>query len=304
MMQQIRVCNYVTISAFTFILYDILINMNKEIDYVWNYRRNDRTDLRVLTCLKIQRIVVQFIFIFGRYYGLVFLAVVFAVNNATGLSISVCKIYYYYVILAGTVLYAPACNIVLAMRLDVLYRFHNGGPNPGYRRLLSCLIIGESLVEFTVCIVMALRTRTEVVIPPSLVPWPGCMLSSNITPSLTLASWVSALLVSTILCAMTVKEAFRNKKLSFNELKEMQAMFKVILRDSVAFYFLIFAILLVSTVMLLLVQNELAALPMSLLVPIYSYCVSRMILNIRNADQNRRPEIPLVVITPAPENPA
>ncbi|KIK90914.1 hypothetical protein PAXRUDRAFT_658178 [Paxillus rubicundulus Ve08.2h10] len=209
MVQQIRVCNYVTISALTFILYDIAINMDKEITYIWNYRRNHRNGVRIPNRVKIQRIVIQFLFIFGRYYGLFFLTVVFAGTLSSSLPsrfpqshvrctsqqchrsfhLGSCKIYYYYIILAGAVLYTPACNVVLAMRLEVLYRFHNGGPNPSYRKLLGCLVAGEFLVEFAVCIIMALRTTTEVLSPPSLVPWSGCLLGSNITPSLTLASW-------------------------------------------------------------------------------------------------------------------
>ncbi|KAF8844595.1 hypothetical protein BDN67DRAFT_962978 [Paxillus ammoniavirescens] len=33
------------------------------------------------------------------------------------------------------------------MRLDVLYQFHNGGPNLSYWILLGCLVIGELLVS-------------------------------------------------------------------------------------------------------------------------------------------------------------
>ncbi|KAF8840856.1 hypothetical protein BDN67DRAFT_967902 [Paxillus ammoniavirescens] len=99
---------------------------------------------------------------------------------------------------------------------------------------------------------------------------------------------------------MAVKETFRDKELSFNELKDMQITLEVI-----------FAILLVPTVVLVVMQNELAALPMSILVPIYSYCVSHLILNIRGADRNRCSEdgldnpdaLPLAITTPTPEDP-
>ncbi|KAF8844594.1 hypothetical protein BDN67DRAFT_1008104 [Paxillus ammoniavirescens] len=73
MMQQIHICDYVIISALTFILYDIMINMDKEIAYVWNYCRNDCDNLHIPIRMKVWQIVIQFLFILGRYYGLVFL---------------------------------------------------------------------------------------------------------------------------------------------------------------------------------------------------------------------------------------
>ncbi|KAF9227067.1 hypothetical protein BS17DRAFT_806333 [Gyrodon lividus] len=312
MMEQIRICNYVTISALAFTLYDIVTNLDKEIDLVWKYRRNDGNDPHVLTYIKVLHIFVQVLFIFGRYYGLVFLTVVFAVNNATGLSISVCKLYYYYVILAGAVLYGPTVNFILAVRLDAMYRFPNGAPNSGFRKLLTCLVIGDFLVEFTICVIIALRTAAEVVRPSPWVSWPGCILSSEMTPSLTLVSWLTALLVSTIFCAMTLNRVFREKefKFSLKEMKTMQPTLTIVVRDGVSFYFLIFAILLVSTVILAVVQNEFAALPMSFLIEIYSYCVSRLILNLRDANNRICPEdgpdgpdavLPLVTFAPAPQ---
>jgi len=58
----------------------------------------------------------------------------------------------------------------------------------------------------------------------------------------------------------------------------------VFLYDGVTFYFLTFVVVLISTVVLTVVQNELSALPVSLLVAIYSYCASRLILNIRKVE--------------------
>lgn len=111
LMAQLRICNYVTgercrpggegirylqtllVSALVFMLYDIIINLEKEvglflllwkegidigilqIPLVWRYRQNDHAsslhDFR-----RLRQVLVHFVFIFSRYYGLVFLSCV------------------------------------------------------------------------------------------------------------------------------------------------------------------------------------------------------------------------------------
>ncbi|KAF9232677.1 hypothetical protein BU15DRAFT_80980 [Melanogaster broomeanus] len=291
-MQQIRTVNNVTISTLAFMLYDIIINLKEEvrlspcnietdmniaqIHWVWKNNQKDGNGLHIPACMKLLQIFVQFLFIFSRFYGLVCLTIMFAGTSSGAQSAA------NFCLSAGTVLYTPAVNVILAVRLDAMHRVCNGS-STNYRRLLCLLVIGQFLVEFTTCVFMAVRTAADVVSPPPWFPWPGCMSSSQSTPAFTLASWLTALLCSiAIFCAMALKNAFCGQSLV--EIRNDMPTLKVVLRDTVAFYFLIFAILLASTVVLMVVQNELSALPMPLLVATYSYCVSRLILNIRGAD--------------------
>ncbi|KIJ60056.1 hypothetical protein HYDPIDRAFT_32630 [Hydnomerulius pinastri MD-312] len=312
-LEQIRICNNVTISAVAFMLYDIATNLDKEISLVWTYRQDQDQDHGVTTrehipaCKKIRRVIVQFLFIFGRYYGLVFLILMFSVNNSTGLSVALQAILQLPdPVSAGEVLYTTAVDVILAMRLDALYKLSGGTHKRRYRSLLASLVIGDILVDFGICIVMAVRTQTEVVSPPPGVPWRGCMTSSQYTPALTLTSWLTSLLVATIFCAMTLKNALPGREWSFRAMSRYQPMLKVFLRDGVLFYLLVFAILLVSTVVIIVVQNELSDLPLSILVGIYSYCASRLILNPRitcAGDSIQGPDsLPPMTFTDAPQD--
>ncbi|KAN0091498.1 hypothetical protein V8E55_005064 [Tylopilus felleus] len=268
-MVQLRISNYVTLSALMFMLYDIIINLEKEILLVWDYRQNHDLAGPPSSCRRVKQVLVHVLFIFSRYYGLVFLACVWLlllVNNTTGLSVMVtspessCKRYYYYLILAGTVIYMTIVNVILAMRINALYKANQG-----------CGVLLGSLVDFSVCAVVAVRSTGEVVSAPSRIPWLGCMMNSHVTPALTLASWLTALLVSTIFCVMTVKNIlFDNLPRQDRSSWFPYPRTRVLLYDGVTCYFLVTAIVLVSTVVLTVVQNEYSVLP-----------ASRLILNIR-----------------------
>ncbi|KAF8554769.1 hypothetical protein OG21DRAFT_1484405 [Imleria badia] len=289
LMTQLRICNYVTISALVFMLYDIIINLQKEIPLVWVYRQDNDHAGPIHYFRRVKQVLVHLLFILSRYYGLVFLTTLFAVNNTTELSVTVyisfrelfarvlpipisCKKYYYYHILAGTVLYVTIVNVILAMRINALY-----GRKRCWAIFLGSLVIGEFLVDISICVVMAVHSTDDVVSPPPWIPWRGCMISSRITPALTLASWLTALLVSTIFCVMTLKNILFN---THEDMLRLPPRTRVLLQDGVTLYFLMFLIVLASAVVLTVIQNELSAMPVSLLVAIYSYCASRLILNI------------------------
>ncbi|KAI6033295.1 hypothetical protein EDC04DRAFT_2213453 [Pisolithus marmoratus] len=87
--RQLRVFNYVTISCAAFIIYDILTNLDKEIPLIWGYYHNFTEHISWRR--RARRILVQTLFVFGRYYALIFLVAFFTVNNHQGFSISVCE---------------------------------------------------------------------------------------------------------------------------------------------------------------------------------------------------------------------
>ncbi|KAG6371895.1 hypothetical protein JVT61DRAFT_8901 [Boletus reticuloceps] len=65
--------NYIAMSSICFLVYDILINLDKEVEYIWKARWTASKAL----------------FIFGRYYGLGFISASFAVSTTIGLSAEV-----------------------------------------------------------------------------------------------------------------------------------------------------------------------------------------------------------------------
>ncbi|KIK24782.1 hypothetical protein PISMIDRAFT_677877 [Pisolithus microcarpus 441] len=91
--------NPATVSCLAFLVYDILTNLDKEIPLIWRYYHNTDGDEHIPWRGRARRILVQTLFIFGRYYAPLYLTIYFAVNNHQGFSVPVCKDYYYYLLL-------------------------------------------------------------------------------------------------------------------------------------------------------------------------------------------------------------
>ncbi|KAG6336637.1 hypothetical protein ID866_2444 [Astraeus odoratus] len=69
---QIRLINYLTISSATFLVYDILTNLDKEVPLIWRYYHNHNHD-GASWRLRARRALIQTLFVFGRYYALLYL---------------------------------------------------------------------------------------------------------------------------------------------------------------------------------------------------------------------------------------
>ncbi|KAI6131537.1 hypothetical protein EDD16DRAFT_862950 [Pisolithus croceorrhizus] len=72
---QIRLVNYITLSSLVFVVYDVLTNLDKEIPLIWRYYHNTDGDEHISWRGRARRILVQTLFIYGRYYAPVFLVV-------------------------------------------------------------------------------------------------------------------------------------------------------------------------------------------------------------------------------------
>ncbi|KAI6116897.1 hypothetical protein EDD16DRAFT_1038070 [Pisolithus croceorrhizus] len=70
---QNRIVNYVTISCVAFLVYDILTNLDREVPLIWRYYNNANNDEHLSWRGRARRILVQMLFVFGRYYALLYL---------------------------------------------------------------------------------------------------------------------------------------------------------------------------------------------------------------------------------------
>ncbi|KAI6042303.1 hypothetical protein EDC04DRAFT_3139279 [Pisolithus marmoratus] len=302
---QIRVLNYVTLSSAAFLVYDVLINLDKEVchvtfqsttsrarlhlaqvHFIWRYYHN--TDETPISWpYRLRRILVQALFIFGRYYGLLYLVVYFVVYNHYGLSVSLyainigsvwrtltvssgsCQGFYYYYILAGEILYTTLVNIILVMRLNALYRVVYGMEGlKKYQFFLAAVVITELVIELSTSISAATWSHDKVVEPPAGVPWPGCLLSESPNNTLMLPGWIVAILVATTLFGLTLHllfssmrwrlKSFRDLTISNikEEIRSIQPTTQMLIRDSVLFYIPILAMLVASVVVVSTVYNS------------------------------------------------
>ncbi|KAI6100800.1 hypothetical protein EV401DRAFT_854473 [Pisolithus croceorrhizus] len=83
----IRLVNNVALSCAAFVTYDILTNLDKEITFIWRYYPHTDNGGHTSWHHRARHILVQTLFVFGRYYALLYLVGFFAVNNHQGLSI-------------------------------------------------------------------------------------------------------------------------------------------------------------------------------------------------------------------------
>ncbi|KAI6131540.1 hypothetical protein EDD16DRAFT_1723008 [Pisolithus croceorrhizus] len=230
-LRQIRLLNYVTLSCLAFLVYDILTNLDKEIPLIWRYYHNADGDEQISWRGRARRILVQTLFIFGRYYAPLFLVGFFAVNNHQGFSIPLYAFALagfadandltpkaariititsfslhwlaYFVTSGGDVTYSILVNIILAIRHNAMYQIFYGTEGLRKRQVFLASVVITSLNQLNlwfaviiVCATTATWVEKRVIKPPAGIPWPGCMLSENPNTALTIPAWIISILVS------------------------------------------------------------------------------------------------------------
>ncbi|KAI6001684.1 hypothetical protein F5J12DRAFT_784184 [Pisolithus orientalis] len=296
-LQQIRLVNYVTLSCTAFLVYDILTNLDREIPFIWRYYRNTEEE-HLSWRGRARRMLVQTLFIFGRYYAplylvgfftgtvsIVFLALYLTISLFNGMLVNNCQ--GLSVPFGGEVLYSALVNIILVIRLNAMYQIFHG--TTGLRKhqvFLASVVIIQILIEFIVCAILATWMEKRVVEPPAGIPWQGCMLSEDANPALSLPAWDFTI--------SNIKEEIRN----------VQPITLTLVRDSVLFYFPMFGKptnvlcasnreltayllnlgILVSTVPLIaLYRTTIVTVTAPIIIAIYSFCASRLIIHTRES---------------------
>ncbi|KAI6164234.1 hypothetical protein EDD17DRAFT_1755328 [Pisolithus thermaeus] len=72
-LRQMRLVNNVMLSCAAFVAYDILTNLDREIPLIWRYCHDIGNDERTSWRRRARHILVQTLFVFGRYYALLYL---------------------------------------------------------------------------------------------------------------------------------------------------------------------------------------------------------------------------------------
>ncbi|KAF8547944.1 hypothetical protein OG21DRAFT_1501308 [Imleria badia] len=252
---------YVNISAISFLLYDVLINLDREVEHIWKARWS----------------ISKVLFIIGRYYGLFYITANFAVSIKVGLSLEVCRGWLWFLTMAGDIFFTSIVNVILIMRLYAMY---------GNRKVLAffvSLFLCEFAFELYTCIKMGIETsKTVFTIPPGI-PLPGCFASPNLNTALW--SWIPCMVIATSFFVMTVAKVVSDgyttpKRLKY--IKHISPLIVSMVRDGALYYSLMFAILLITIVLLETAQGFTTIVSMPWLVAIYSLTASRLVLNLRD----------------------
>ncbi|KAI6037553.1 hypothetical protein EDC04DRAFT_3091208 [Pisolithus marmoratus] len=240
---QTRLTNYVTLSCpleCASIVDDarVLTKYFLRIPLIWRYYPKTSNDEHISWRGRGRRILVQTLFVFGRYYALLYLVLV-----ASG----------------GELLYSTLVNVILMIRLNAMYQvFHGTEGLRKHKVFLASAVIIEFLVEFSVCIVIATWTEKREIEPLAGIPGPGCVISEYPNTVLTLPAWIIAILVATIFLAVTLRLLYSSTKSKFKcfadftlsnireEIRNIQPITRVLVKDSVLFFLPMFGILVTS----------------------------------------------------------
>lgn len=295
-LNQARVVNNVTIACAAFLVYDILINLDKEIPLIWRYYHHADDEFMPWRH-RARRTLIQALFIFGRYYAPLFLVIFFVVYTHEGLSVSFCKAYFYYLVFGGGgVVYSALVNVILVIRLNALYRIFYG--TEGLRKLqvfLVAVVIIQILTEFSIWAVIVTWMEGKVLEAPPGISLPGCMLTQFPNTTLSIPAWTVAILVATIFLVLTLRMLYSSTKLKLKglggltisnikaEIRNIQPITQTLVRDSVLFYTPLVGILIASVAVMVTYHSDLSYVTTPITVALYSFCASRLIVNLRES---------------------
>ncbi|GBE78997.1 hypothetical protein SCP_0201940 [Sparassis crispa] len=259
-----------SVAALTWLVYDISITLEQEVDFIWRARWS----------------LPKFLYIAARYYGLFNLA--FYIHVSLSLTVSEnfsvhlhsisCKPWVWFNAFSNSVFFTTTVNLLFVIRIHAIYE---------KKRIMLAFLLFLFFAEFiieVVCTTLIVRSVT-VEERPSGLPIRGC--TSTSAPDWTLAAWIPCLIVACIFYVLTTYKLAKNLgiknwvnlKLIFSRLHAYPIM-DIFYRDGSIFFGLIFVVILLNTVF-----NVLGGAYIDIGAPwlsaSYSIAGSRLVLNLR-----------------------
>jgi len=261
---QNRQRNYSAAAAIAFLVYEILSTFTMEVVHIWKQRWT----------------VVKVLYIFSRYYGILYLGTILRIQTSTKPTVSLCRAYFYLRGPFGPVLFVMTLNVIFVLRLNALY-------NKNIKVLvgLVILLICEFVAKYVIIALHTVRMARAAAVALLEFSVPGC-LDTALDKNIDLTAWIPALLVASILFSMTIYKCLQvmneSSEWQLSKLREISPLIMACVCDGTIFYFLTFAIMLSCTIVDLTFKSELQGVTLPWIVSIYSLSVSRLILNIRH----------------------
>ncbi|KAF8341151.1 hypothetical protein F5887DRAFT_1076579 [Amanita rubescens] len=257
-------------------------------------------------------------YLYLRYYALVYLATLSAVNTRLSLSVESDPAMLNLDILmlvkvppllhlvdnrfltttrGGPVIFANISSVILIMRLHALY-------NRNHKVLIFLVVslVGQVVASFYTTIRSAIVAIAHIVPPVPGIPWPGCSLSPMDT-SYDLVSWLSTLIVtstsesSPILVTILIIKAIyflmtlwsflkstrglRRFRLNYRRIRHVSPIFVALIWHGTVHYFMIMATVFVGMMLAVVVRGPLVMLCSPIPIAVFSFATSRLILNLR-----------------------
>ncbi|KAF8514374.1 hypothetical protein JB92DRAFT_2919310, partial [Gautieria morchelliformis] len=245
--------------ALSLVIFDILLTLDAERVCIW------RSPLSLT----------KGCYLTGRYMGLVNLVLMFSVY-ASDASDSFCEAWKWYYFLVIVICSMASCNVLLALRLDNLFR------NTRYFRLLLIVLCTCGLVAETVllCLFLALSS-----VPQPKLPWLGCIYTTHSTSPFRVIFTLPELGLTCIYFSLALHRFLKHvrerssmiRHRAIRDSGNITSTLSLMLRDGVVFYAMIFATIFVTGV-LSWTAAQLVWVGIPWVIACYSVAGSRLVL--------------------------
>ncbi|TDL18509.1 hypothetical protein BD410DRAFT_497259 [Rickenella mellea] len=256
-----RIADVSGVAACACLFYDIFITIDQEVEYIWKSR---------WTLPKV-------LYLFARYFAVFVQILATAESTSLKVTSTVCAGWAYFEGITGQML-VMGVELLLMLRVWALYKRD--------RRVL-CLLVAIYLAEVTantVILGMSLPGIKSVpplhgLFPPDF-PLSGCLPTT--VPKFFFSYWIPTLIFESILfilmCINFVRLAWENQPMP---------LLTLFFRDGTLYYAVIFAALLIQTLLYELVNSALAQVAIGWQLTMFSIMGSRLVLNLRAASDAR-----------------
>ncbi|THH08424.1 hypothetical protein EW145_g2711 [Phellinidium pouzarii] len=156
---QNRKVTYISTSALAFVAYDIITMLSMEIELIWKAKWS----------------IPKVLYIFARYYGIIYLIEHFFWKLSVNESFSSCRHYFLFYSFGGDFLFTTVVNLILMLRIGALYKY-----NRRVIYVLIAMVLVELVVELYVTAKSALLASRGAYVSPPGIPLTGCLSSVEI----------------------------------------------------------------------------------------------------------------------------
>lgn len=263
--------NYSHAAALTFLVYNTLLTFEKEVRHIWSAAWS----------------LSKALYIFVRYYGFFFLVSTLVVNTMENVPVKFCRGYLWYWEMSGAFVILTAVNSICALRI---YAFYSRD-----KRMLAFLILcclGEFASEFYGTFLIARQTSKSIIAAPLGIPFPGCLTVDRYT-KIGLAAWIPSVTMAFIFFLLTSAKLRKvleddQGRWRFSKLRERNTISPLLLsfgRGGIIYFFLIFSVLLVSTMLSIIGKGVHFPIIYPWLITTYAIAGSNLVLSLRAANE-------------------
>ncbi|KAJ3551790.1 hypothetical protein NM688_g4507 [Phlebia brevispora] len=244
-LRSIQAAQYSDLAAVIVLLYDVLLNMSDEVEYIWHAKWSFPKTL----------------YLVARYYGLLHLVIAF-LRLAPDYQ-HLCRGYLWFTSISGPGVFTAVVDMILVLRMCAFY--------DGSKRVLifmSVMMTCEICMSFAMEIYASIKS--DIPNPPAIpsISWTGCLAYP--TRVITLIAWIPVMIVGFVCAIMTLYKYITLTNAYGYRGRRLSPLLHSFAWDGTLYFFLLFAAIMVAALMNLEIRNELARVGLTWIIAMYS----------------------------------